>query len=110
MTDRLAQPLAAARAAGAALLDLLLPRACVACDGLVEGGNRGVVCGRCWARLHELPHPRCERCGHPMRRERCAWCDLLPPFVRAARSVCWIPGRTGGAIVSRTGIWSDERG
>ncbi|MBX6330654.1 MAG: ComF family protein [Gemmatimonadaceae bacterium] len=99
MTLIASRPLAAARSAGAALLDLLLPRACVACDRLVESGNRGVVCGRCWARLHELPHPRCERCGHPMRRERCAWCDLLPPFVRAARSVCWIPGRTGGAIV-----------
>jgi ComF family protein len=34
-----------------------------------------------------------------MRRERCAWCELLPPFIRAVRSVCWIPGRTGGAIV-----------
>jgi ComF family protein len=27
------------------------------------------------------------------------WCDLLPPVVRAARSVCWIPGGTAGQIV-----------
>jgi ComF family protein len=43
-----------------------------------------------------------------MERERCRWCDLLPPFVRAARSLCWIPGRTGGAIVHalKYGGWS----
>ncbi|HEU4641060.1 MAG TPA: double zinc ribbon domain-containing protein [Gemmatimonadaceae bacterium] len=96
----------AAAVAGAALADLFLPRACVACARLLDAGDRGIVCGRCWARLHELPYPRCDRCGHPARAgalgqqaHRCAWCDQLPPFVRAARSVCWIPGRTGGAIV-----------
>lgn len=88
-----------ARAVGGALLDLLLPRACVACERPLDAGDRGPVCGRCWARLHELPYPRCDRCGHPMRRPRCSWCDLLPHYVRAARSVCWIPGRTGGTIV-----------
>jgi ComF family protein len=99
MTRRLAAGAAALRAAGAALLDLVLPRACVACERLLDGHEDGVVCGRCWARLHELPHPRCERCGHPRTREHCAWCELLPSCVRAARSVCWIPGRTGGSIV-----------
>ena len=48
---------------------------------------------------HELPHPRCDRCGHPRPRATCRWCELLPPFVRAARSVCWVPGGTAGAIV-----------
>jgi len=96
----LAVPWSAARRAGDAVLDLLLPRACVSCDRMLDAADRGVVCGRCWARLHELPHPRCERCGHPLSgSERCGWCALLPPFLRAARSVCWIPGRTGGAIV-----------
>lgn len=94
-----ARGLARAAAAGAALADLLLPRACAACARLLDAGDRGIVCGRCWARLHELRYPRCERCGHPEGPHRCAWCDQLPPFVRAARSVCWIPGRTGGAIV-----------
>lgn len=89
-----------ARRAAAAALDLLLPRSCVACQRLLDAGDQGIVCGRCWARLHELPHPRCERCGHPLAAgTRCGWCALLPPFVRAARSVCWIPGRTGGGIV-----------
>ena len=29
----------------------------------------------------------------------CHWCDLLPPYVRAVRSVCWVPDGTGGAVV-----------
>ena len=80
-------------------LDLLLPRACVACDRALDGAERGIVCGRCWARLVPLPSPRCERCGHPRRRGPCRWCELLPPFVRAVRSACWLPGGTAGPIV-----------
>ena len=80
-------------------IDLLLPRACAVCDRLLDAGERRLVCGRCWARVQALPAPRCERCGHPRVHEQCAWCELLPPYVRAARSCCWIPGGTGGAIV-----------
>ncbi len=96
------------REVGTPLLDLLLPRACVSCARLLDAGDEGPVCGRCWARLHEMHHPRCERCGHPLHHERCKWCELLPPFVRAARSVCWIPGRTGAPIVHalKYGGWS----
>ena len=46
-----------------------------------------------------LPHPRCERCGHPLRDDSCAWCRLLPQYVRACRSVCWVPEGSGGSIV-----------
>ncbi len=97
-----------AREVSASLLDLCLPRACVSCRRLLDAGDEGPVCGRCWARLHELHHPRCDRCGHPLRREKCKWCELLPPFVRAARSVCWIPGRTAAPIVHalKYGGWS----
>lgn len=87
----------AATAAG--LADFLLPRSCVSCDRLLDAGDHTLVCGRCWARVHELAYPRCARCGHPLTREHCAWCALLPPFVRAVRSVCWIPGGTAAAIV-----------
>jgi ComF family protein len=92
------------------LLDLVLPRHCVACEGAVEAGSSGVVCGRCWASLAALRAPRCERCGHPARLDvvtrrapvgthPCAWCTNLAPYVRAARSVCWIPGGASPAIV-----------
>lgn len=93
-----------------AALDLLLPRHCAVCEGAVERGSRSPVCGACWSRVDALRWPQCERCGHPLvvrdvpapaspGPRRCRWCDLLPPHVRAVRSVCWVPGGTGGAIV-----------
>lgn len=85
------------RIAGA--LDLLLPVACVSCESLIGEGERGIVCSLCWSRLSLLPSPKCERCGHPLGPATCRWCDLLPPFVRAVRSVCWMPGEPAAAIV-----------
>lgn len=32
-------------------------------------------------------------------QHRCAWCALLPPFVRAVRSVCWVHTGTGSDLV-----------
>ena len=81
------------------LTDLLLPRICVACTRPLTERDRGVVCGFCWTKLDTLPYPQCSRCGHPTVRDACRWCELLPPFVRAARSVCWAPGGSGGAII-----------
>jgi len=47
-----------------------------------------------------LPHPQCDRCGYPLPEGGdCRWCVLLPPYVRAARSVCWVPDQLGGALV-----------
>ncbi len=100
----------AVRGLGAGLLDLLLPRHCVACERPIERGRRDVVCGRCWAALPRLAHPQCDRCGHPLMIDdfsaqavpgprRCRWCPLLPPYVRAARSVTWVPEGTAGQIV-----------
>lgn len=87
------------RAARDGLLDLLLPVACVACRRLLDAGEPGVVCGRCWARLQLLPAPHCERCGHPTRGQSCRWCEQLPPYVRAVRSVCWAHGGAGRDVV-----------
>ncbi|HET9636164.1 MAG TPA: ComF family protein [Gemmatimonadaceae bacterium] len=80
-------------------LDLLLPKACVACDGLMSRLDAGVVCGLCWSRIPLLPSPRCERCGHPAQGNVCRWCELLPPYVRAVRSVCWMPVEPASGIV-----------
>jgi ComF family protein len=95
--------IASARAGVRAMMhgiaDLLLPRSCAVCDHSIDAGDTSLVCGRCWARAHELPHPRCDRCGHPQSRPACSWCEQLPPFVRAARSSYWMPGGTAGAIV-----------
>lgn len=83
----------------AGVADLLLPICCVVCERLVGQGDKGIVCGHCWSLVRELPYPRCERCGHPSDRYACRWCEYLPPFVRAARSYCWVAPGTGGQIV-----------
>jgi ComF family protein len=93
----------ALRRGAAALLDLLLPRVCVVCAHGLRAEEQGLVCGLCWLRAEELPHPRCERCGHPVdvrrRTTACAWCTMLPPYVRAVRSVFAMPGGTAESIV-----------
>jgi ComF family protein len=94
-----AQASVRARAMWNGVVDLLLPRSCAVCEHSMDAGETTLVCGRCWARAHELPHPRCDRCGHPQSRPTCSWCEQLPPFVRAARSAYWIPGGTAGGIV-----------
>jgi ComF family protein len=91
---------AIARAADA-ILDLVMPRVCAACARPAHPTDTGVICGRCWSRLEPLPPPRCPRCGHPRPSEgACAWCLLLPPFVRAVRSVCSERSGSGPAIVA----------
>lgn len=80
-------------------VDLLLPRVCVSCDQLVSPGETGLVCSLCWSRLPLLASPQCQRCGHPLSTESCRWCELLPPFVRAVRSVCWMPVDPAASIV-----------
>ena len=61
--------------------------------------ERGIVCSLCWSRLPLLPSPQCTRCGHPLSSAACRWCELLPPFVRAVRSVCWMPADPASHIV-----------
>jgi ComF family protein len=92
-------PLSVLRAGARSLADLLLPICCVVCERLVPSMEKGIVCGHCWSRVRELAHPRCERCGHPLGRYGCQWCEYLPPFVRAARSFCWVTPGVGGKIV-----------
>ena len=80
-----------------------MPRACALCTRAMDRVELGVVCGRCWLAAHELPRPRCDRCGHPIelryRETACRWCALLPPYVRAARSGYALPGGTAESIV-----------
>ena len=83
----------------AAALDFVLPKACVSCERPMDAGEPGVVCGRCWSRVRCLPHPQCDRCGHPHRAGTCRWCELLPPYVRAVRSWGWAPDSTAGHII-----------
>lgn len=80
-------------------LDFLLPPACPSCDALLSDNDTGLVCNACWNRITVLQSPQCARCGHPGLRDPCSWCTLLPPYVRAVRSVCWMHRGTGQHIV-----------
>jgi len=75
----------------------------VLCGRQLDALERELICGHCWLRATELPWPRCERCGHPTDGRRtgtpCRWCELLPPCVRAARSMYAMPGGTAERIV-----------
>ena len=84
-------------AAVRAAMDLLLPRICAVCDATIR--DFSLVCGLCWARCEPLPHPRCQRCGHPLTSERCRYCPAFAPYVRAIRSWTWMHKGTGAAIV-----------
>ena len=75
------------------------PRLCLVRSTIVAHTKPGFVCTLCWARLPRLPSPQCDRCGHPLASGSCRWCDLLPPYVRAVRSVCWMPVEPASSIV-----------
>lgn len=78
----------------------------------MSASDNGLVCGLCWSRLPLLPSPQCDRCGHPLGATSCQWCDLLPPFVRAVRSVCWLPAEPASTIVHalKYGGWTKIAG
>lgn len=82
-----------------ATADFFLPRICVACERPADGRDAGLVCALCWSRLAYLAAPQCSRCGHPTAGRRCGFCEAFPPFVRAVRSVCWVPHEVGSAVV-----------
>ena len=99
------------RAAFGALAQLALPRICAGCEELLDDSDSGLICGRCWSRLPVLTAPLCDRCGHPQvltgpvtrgpaSSAHCAGCALLPPYVRASRSACWVPDEISSAILS----------
>ncbi len=99
------------------LLSLLLPPACAICRCALAPTRDDIVCGACLARVVPLANPQCARCGQPRlfpgaplpagaastgapdQLPPCRWCERLPPFVRAARSVCRMDEGTGSALV-----------
>ena len=66
----------------------LLPALCVACDGVLDGGDRG-LCGTCRSRLVPMSGPCCPRCGSASDDafEPCLACAAAPP--PQAGTVLW---------------------
>ncbi len=74
------------RAAGRAVLDVVFPRWCVGCGGVVEAAICQHVCESCLNQMHFSRAPHCSTCGWPFPGEvsgprRCPNCvDLDPEF------------------------------
>ncbi len=73
-----------ARAAGRAVLDLLLPPTCLTCDRPVQA--QGGFCAACFARTGFVTEPLCGRCGVPFghlgaggAEQLCVACRADPP-------------------------------
>ncbi|MEQ1693446.1 MAG: double zinc ribbon domain-containing protein [Gemmatimonas sp.] len=96
---------------------VLLPPACAVCRAAIGSSADSIVCHTCLARLVPLGDPRCARCGHPRLSQSaplpagasstgapdqlppCRWCDRLPMYVRAVRSVCRMDDGSGASMV-----------
>lgn len=55
------------------VLDMLYPRRCPVCDGLL-GGKEPLICRKCAAGLQLLEGPVCLRCGKPLERKDQEYC------------------------------------
>jgi competence protein ComFC len=86
-------------------LDLVYPRNCAVCGGMVEDNPLGVryVCAGCRMRLYYVGLFYCERCGYPYvggvsAGRVCAKCEELKPVFEAGRSIILHRG-TGAELV-----------
>lgn len=73
----------------AVALDLLLPRACAACDEPLAPGHGSALCSACWATFHLPAGPVCDRCGIPLPPGplSCTPCVAHPPAYDTARAL-----------------------
>lgn len=83
-----------------AATDLVFPRSCVACAGVVEENDYRHLCPRCAAQLAWVSTPGCETCGHPFYgavggEAICVHCQGLDPAFRRGRTavLCRGPAR-----------------
>lgn len=86
------------------VLDLVFPRSCVSCGGLVEaaGGGEGDsgfrhVCDGCRRRITLVQAPHCTTCGHPFfgvmaENIGCPHCETLQPHFREGRTATLLQG------------------
>ena len=88
-----------------ALLDLVFPRDCENCGGLVESeAGWEYLCGECARRLDWIHAPYCETCGHPFpgigRGQRCDHCENLEPIYASGRC-CLLHREVAAGLVRR---------
>ena len=84
-------------------LDVLFPRCCVHCGGVVEGGRLRHLCPACERLLFIVQAPNCTTCGHPFFGETevnrlCPHCELLEPKFGEGRTALLLKG-SGRSLV-----------
>jgi len=68
------------RSIGSGFLDLIFPQLCLVCGSIGEDW----LCRSCMDKIESVPKPYCERCGHPLVRQKCGNCmDTRRGFTRA---------------------------
>jgi competence protein ComFC len=83
-------------------LDVVFPRACLHCGGLVEAGGRfRHLCPMCATQLLIVAEPHCSTCGHPYSGETdlnrlCEHCEELEPEFSQGKTAVLLkgPGRS----------------
>ncbi len=78
-------------------LDVVFPRSCVNCEGLVEDGRLRHLCVACEKTLHVVDGPHCTTCGHPFYGEMvgnrlCPHCEALVPEFGEGRTAVLLKG------------------
>ncbi len=81
--------------------DVLFPRSCVHCGGLVEDGRLRHLCPACERLLFVVEAPHCTTCGHPYFGETtvnrlCEHCEALEPEFGTGKTAILLkgPGRS----------------
>ncbi|MGA2383434.1 MAG: ComF family protein [Gemmatimonadales bacterium] len=95
--------LPATRALALQLEALVLPQACLGCEGeLAQGEEPEACCALCRHRMRRIGPPVCARCGQPLDRwsaswaargsgpAQCEFCAPWPPDLAWAASAVWL--------------------
>jgi ComF family protein len=79
---------------------ILLPSACILCNGAVPAADGDtLVCGLCRRRWQPVPEPACDRCGSLMEgADSCTFCASWPPGLDQVRSAVWLDARARRAV------------
>lgn len=78
-------------------LDVVFPRSCVHCGGLVENGRFRHLCPACEKQLFIVEPPHCSTCGHPYYGETevnrlCPHCEVLEPKFGQGKTAILLKG------------------
>jgi ComF family protein len=77
--------------------DVIFPRGCVHCGGVVDDGEFRYLCPLCAKLLHVVAEPHCTTCGHPFFGEitegrLCEHCEALVPQFGQGKTAVLLQG------------------